>query len=279
MRRRGPGAGRRLGRRLAAVAFSVLLAGCALPTLISHAEPAEHGIVLYADDFDGPAGPLPAGAWHAETGGGGWGNNELQVYTDDPANVSLDGAGHLAITARRDDAGTITSARLSTERSFSFTAGRVEARIALPAGAGLHPAFWLLGADLRDVGWPACGEIDVIETLNDADEYHTGVHAPQSGTARGQQISAAGPAPFPLAGVFHTYWVERTPGRIVTGVDDVTLMTATPFNLKPDASWVFDAPFFLLLNLAVGGDWPGPPDASTPFPVTMLVDWVKVTQL
>ncbi|WP_407662413.1 glycoside hydrolase family 16 protein [Mycolicibacterium palauense] len=267
----------RLRRRAAVVAFSMLVTGCSLPPVIGHAEPAAHDGVLFSDEFDGPAGSPPGGDWRTQTGGGGWGNGELQVYTDDPANVSLDGAGHLAITARRDAAGTITSARVTTESSFAFTTGRAEARIALPAGAGLHPAFWLLGVDLREVGWPACGEIDVIETLNEAAEYHSGVHAPQTGTARGQQISATGPAPFPLAGEFHTYWVERTPGRITTGVDDIMLLTVTPFNLEPGASWVFDAPFFLLLNLAVGGDWPGPPNASTPFPATMLVDWVRVT--
>ncbi len=255
----------------------MLLTGCALPSLISRADPTAPDNVLFSDEFDGPAGALPGSAWRADIGGGGWGNNELQFYTDDPANVGLDGSGHLAIVARREG-DVITSGRLSTEGTFAFTSGRAEARIALPAGAGLHPAFWLLGVDLRKVGWPASGEIDVIETLNDAAEYHTGVHAPQSGSARGQEISASGPAPFPLAGEFRTYWVERTPGRIVAGVDDVTLISVTPFNLEPNTTWVFDAPFFLLLNLAVGGDWPGPPDASTSFPATMLVDWVRVTK-
>ena len=277
MRPRKSPARRRLIRRLGVVAASALLAACTLPTLLGHADPTPE--VVFADEFDGPAGPLPAGPWRPQTGGGGWGNNEIQVYTSDPANVGLDGAGHLAITARRDATGAITSARLSTQGLFDFTSGRAEARIALPAGTGLHPAFWLLGSDIGEVGWPDAGEIDVIETLNAALEYHTGVHAPQAGTARGQQILANGPAPFPLAGEFRTYWVERTPERIVTGVDDVTLATITPFNLESGARWVFDAPFFLLLNLAVGGDWPGPVDATTEFPATMLVDWVRVSRL
>ncbi|MFA5711607.1 glycoside hydrolase family 16 protein, partial [Mycolicibacterium sp.] len=135
------------------------------------------------------------------------------------------------------------------------------------------------GANIDEVGWPAAGEIDVIETLNDATEYHTGVHAPQTGSERGQQISGSGPVPFPLAVEFRTYWVERTPGRIVTGVDDVTLVTITEYNLEPGTSWVFDQPFFLLLNLAVGGEWPGQADDTTPFPVTMLVDWVRVRNI
>lgn len=259
--------------------FGVLMmCGCALPLTVGNAEPAGPHII-FADEFDGPAGAPPSSAWRFQTGGGGWGNNELQVYTDKPANVSLDGAGHLAITARGDALDRITSARITTQGTVEFTSGRAEARIALPAGAGLHPAFWLLGSDIDRVGWPAAGEIDVIETLNYATEYHTGLHAPRVGTARGQEVSASGPSPFPLAGQFHTYWIERTPGRIVTGIDHLTLFTVTPGDLAADSTWVFDDPFFLLLNLAVGGSWPGPPDQSTPNPSTMLVDWVRVTQL
>nr|WP_231376687.1 glycoside hydrolase family 16 protein [Mycobacterium sp. 141] len=257
------------------VASSMLLIGCMLPSIVSWADPDPQESILFSDDFDGPAGTLPGPAWHIDTGGGGWGNNEAQIYTADPSTVGLDGAGHLAITARRDG-NRIVSGRLTTAPSFAFTTGRAAARIALPAGTGVHPAFWLLGANINAVGWPAAGEIDVIETLNDASEYHTGVHAPDGGSVRGQEISATGPAPFPLAGQFHTYWVDRTPERIVTGVDNVTLAIITPFNLKPGATWVFDAPFYLLLNLAIGGDWPGSADDTT-FPTTMLVDWVRVT--
>lgn len=264
--------------RLAALLCVAVLTACSLPTTVSRAEPAGPPVLMF-EDFDGPAGAPLSPQWRYQTGGGGWGNDEMQVYTDDPANVSLDGAGNLAITARADSADRITSARVTTQGSFEFTTGRAEARIKLPAGAGLHPAFWLLGSNIDQVGWPAAGEIDVIETLNLATEFHTGVHAPRPGTPRGQEVSASGPLPFALAGQFHTYWVNRTPGRIVTGVDDTTLLTVTPADLAPESRWVFDAPFFLLLNLAVGGNWPGPPDASTPNPSAMLVDWVKVTAL
>ncbi|MGE2835271.1 glycoside hydrolase family 16 protein [Mycobacterium sp. SMC-4] len=261
--------------RLLAVA-AVVLVGCSVPVTTGNTRPAAP-VVAFFDGFDGPAGARPSAMWQFDVGGGGWGNNEMQVYTDDPENVRLDGAGHLEISARADDAGKITSARVTTKGAVEFTAGRAEARISLPAGTGLHPAFWLLGASLDDVGWPEAGEIDVIETLNHADEYHTGVHVPSSGAERRQQILASGPAPFGLAGQFHTYWVEREPGRITTGIDDLTLYTVTPADLAPESRWVFDTPFFLLLNVAVGGSWPGPPDASTPNPSTMLVDWVKVT--
>lgn len=273
--------------RASRAAFAAVLAtgvaistGCTFSSPTGNAQPAPGDPnVIFVDEFDGPAGSAPAPQWRHNTGGGGWGNRESQFYTDDPVNAGLDGNGHLAITARRDSSGTITSARLTTQDTIAFTVGRAEARISLPAGAGLHPAFWLLGANIEAVGWPTSGEIDVIETLNLATEYHTGVYAPQIGSPRGQNIAADGPVPFPLAGEFHNYWVERTPGRIVTGVDDITLLTVTPADLEPGALWVFDAPFHLLLNLAVGGDWPGPTDASTPFPSTMLVDWVRVTKL
>ncbi len=269
---------RRQLRRLGGVMCVLALCGCALPETVGRAQPAGPRVV-FSDEFDGPAGARPSAQWRFDTGGGGWGNNEWQVYTSDPANVSLDGAGHLAIVARGDaDGSNITSARATTKAAVELTNGRAEARIALPAGVGLHPAFWLLGSDVDRVGWPAAGEIDVIETLNLADEYHTGVHAPRAGSPRGQEVSAAGPVPFPLAGEFRTYWVDKTPGRIVTGVDDVTLFSVTPADLAPESTWVFDAPFFLLLNLAVGGNWPGPPDATTPNPSRMLVDWVRVTE-
>ncbi|WNG89876.1 glycoside hydrolase family 16 protein [Mycobacterium sp. ITM-2016-00317] len=262
--------------RIAALAWVIAVTGCSAPAPVGNAESGGPRVV-FADDFDGPAGARPAPQWRFQTGAGGWGNNEMQTYTDRPENVSLDGAGHLAISARGVSLDGITSARITTQGSVEFTTGRAEARIKLPAGAGLHPAFWLLGSDIDRVGWPAAGEIDVIETLNHAAEFHTGVHLPRTGSPRGEQISASGPVPFPLADEFRTYWVERSPGRIVTGVDDITLFSVTPSDLDEGSRWVFDAPFFLLLNVAVGGDWPGPPDESTPNPSTMLVDWVRVT--
>ncbi|MFW0796614.1 glycoside hydrolase family 16 protein [Gordonia sp. CPCC 205515] len=255
---------------------AIALSACALP--FGNAAPDRSvSRSIFADEFDGPAGPV-SGRWQAETGGGGWGNNEAQVYTADQSNVRIDGKGHLQITARYDGK-TVTSARLTTGGKASITYGRVEARISLPAGAGLHPAFWLLGDNLPQVGWPRAGEIDVIETVNDARDYHMSIHAPQKSSARGQTVSASGPAPMPLAGIFHTYWMNKTPGRIETGIDDRSLFVVTPADLASDAQWVFDAPFHLLLTLAVGGDWPGAPNDSTPNPATMLVDWVRVTGL
>jgi beta-glucanase (GH16 family) len=264
-------------RRLAVLLTALVLCACSSPDTMGRAD-AAGPVTTLDDEFDGPAGTRPSSLWRYDQGGGGWGNGELQVYTDDSANVGLDGQGHLAISARTGRDG-ITSARLTTKGSVEFTSGRAEARISLPAGAGLHPAFWLLGSDIDRAGWPGAGEIDVIETTNDAAEFNTGLHAPAPGSARGEQLGRSGPAPFPLPGVFHTYWVERTPERVTTGIDDVTLFSATPSDLPAGSRWVFDKPFFLLLNVAVGGTWPGPPDANTPDPATMLVDWVRVSPL
>ncbi|ACY23105.1 glycoside hydrolase family 16 [Gordonia bronchialis DSM 43247] len=231
----------------------------------------------FVDEFDGPARPVGR-PWVHDRGAGGWGNNETQLYTDDLANSRIDGQGHLAITARRSG-NTVTSARLTTHHTMSITYGRVSARISMPAGQGLHSAFWMLGDNVDDVQWPTSGEIDIIETINHGRAYHTGIHLPQASSVRGQTLSASAPFGTPLAGQFHVYWVNKTPGRIETGIDDRTLFVATPADHAPDARWVFDQPFHLLLTLAVGGNWPGPTDSTTPASATMLIDWVRVIKL
>lgn len=228
------------------------------------------------DQFDGAKGSgLDGNRWTFDTGQTGWGNNEKQDYTDSEDNAYQDGSGNLAITALRDG-DSYTSARVTTKDKFEFTFGRVEARIKMPAGQGLHPAFWLLGSNIEDVGWPISGEIDIIETLNAADNYHTGIHAPQADSLTSQKAGAGGYTPSLLSDNYHVYWVERSPGKIVTGMDDTTFATITPDDLTGGSEyWVFDQPFYLLLNVAVAGDWPGPTTADTPFPATMSVDWVR----
>ncbi|MDH3011668.1 MULTISPECIES: glycoside hydrolase family 16 protein [Gordonia] len=244
--------------------------GCSIG--FGHADPGPR--VIYADGFDGPPRAVQS-PWRAVTGGGGWGNDEVQVYTDSVENARIDGHGHLAVIARRNDRG-FTSARLSTKGELSIRHGRISARIAVPAGAGLHPAFWMLGDDIDRVGWPASGEIDIIETLNEASEYHTGVHVPGGPPSGRQSVSATGIPPAPLAGTFRIYWVNKLPGLIQTGIDDRTLLTVTPADLEPGSRWVLDKPLHLLLNIAVGGTWPGPAGPTTPPESTMLVDWVRV---
>lgn len=236
---------------------------------------------MWQDEFSGPAGSLPDPArWHIVSGVRG---GQLQYYTERAGNVSVDGDGHLAITARRerftDDSGTsseFTSASIETKGLFATMFGRIEARIQLPSGQGLWPAFWALGSDYDSVGWPQSGEIDVMENLGqDPFTIHGSIHGPRDGVADGYAITMANHSAVSLAGGFHVYGVEWRSQRIVFEVDRVPYATITPSSLAPGEAWVFEKPFFLLLSLAVGG-WAGEPDASTQFPATMLVDWVRV---
>jgi len=219
------------------------------------------------DDFDGPEGAPPSPEiWTFEVGAGGWGDEQLQTYTRE--NATLDGNGCLAIVARAD----LTSARLTTKGRFSTRHGRVEARIKVPAGRGLWPAFWMLGADIDDVGWPACGEIDVMEVVgNEPRTVHATVHLPGHAGV-GQGIGTSRTIEHELADDFHIYGVDWTPDRITWRLDDVAFHTLARF-----PGWVFDRDFFLLLNLAVGGRWPGNEADERSLPATMLIDWVRAT--
>ena len=237
--------------------------------------------LYWSDDFDGSAGTLPSPAiWTPETGGGGWGNNELQYYTDRPVNAALDGQGHLAIVARQESFGgrNYTSARLITKGKLEFTHGKVEARLKLPAGQGLWPAFWMLGANISTVSWPACGEIDIMEFRGQEPRVAFGtVHGP--GYSGGQSIGMRYTIPAGAAALdqdFHVYGVEWNPGLIVFSLDGIEYFSVKPSDLPSGTEWVFDKPFFLLLNVAVGGNFVGPVGTGVTFPQTMLVDWVKV---
>ncbi|UGB40108.1 glycoside hydrolase family 16 protein [Nocardioides sp. cx-173] len=230
--------------------------------------------VMWSQDFEGPAGARPdPRVWGHERGGGGWGDAQQQVYTDDPGNVALDGAGHLAITARREPDGTITSARLTTHRRFATTYGRVEARIKVPGGRGSWPAFWMLGDDLDDVGWPACGEIDVMEHVGAQPHLcHGTAHGPgYSGLAGG--LGGAVDAGTDLSQDFHEYAVTWDRRGITWSLDEREYHRVTPADV---AAWPFDHPFHLVLNLAVGGDWPGNDTEDPTLPAVLLVDHVRV---
>lgn len=247
--------------------------------------------LLFADEFDGPAGPLPSdSAWDPQEGAG-WGTGQLQSYTSRPENVRLDGEGHLAIVARKErytgwDGETVdyTSARLQTLGRFSFTYGRVEARMKLPAGTGLWPAFWMLGDDIYTKGWPECGEIDVMETIGSfPDQLNGTVHGPKgpwSGdpNADGEQWERgeAVDSDTSLTDRFHTYAAEWTADAIELSFDGKPYSTITKASLPAGARWTFDHPSHLLLNLAVGGEWPGAPTAATAFPAALVVDYVRV---
>ena len=227
-----------------------------------------------------PGGFVEVGS---ETGGGGWGNNELEYYTSRLQNASQQD-GNLVIKVLEEkytgsDGVTrnYTSARLKTQGKFSQTYGRFEARIKIPRGQGIWPAFWMLGDDIDKPGWPDCGEIDIMENIGKEPALvHGTIHGPGYSGANGIGSPYALPSGQSFADDFHIFAVEWEPNAIRFYVDDHLYATRTPADLPKGAKWVYDHPFFLLLNVAVGGGWPGNPDASTVFPQTMLVDYVRV---
>jgi beta-glucanase (GH16 family) len=244
--------------------------------------------LIWSDEFNGPAGSSPdPNNWNFDTGGKGWGNEELESYTSSPQNSALDGKGDLVITARDERytgtdgiARQYTSARLQTRHKFQFQYGLIEARIQVPAGKGLWPSFWLLGNEGYDsaTAWPDCGEIDAMEVLGSEPNIVYGtLHAPWPWASK-DGVGGKAQSSTPLSAGFHIYGVEWAPERISFLLDGVVYKTITPSDLPPGAAWPFDHPYFLLLNLAVGGDWPGSPNASTQFPAHMTVDWVRVWQ-
>lgn len=261
--------GLRVAARIAAVAvaaFSLMGCGSVTPaaatTLISGP---------FADDFSGPAGSMPNPQyWSAEVGASavhGWEKGSLQTYTSAPDNIRLDGYGNLVIEARKTADG-YTSGRLVTRGKIAFPLGTLVARMKLPAGQGLWPAFWMLGINIDTVGWPDSGEVDIIELINTGMRYNIALHGPGADVERKGDIAD-------LSADFHNYWVTRRADSITVGVDEVALADFTPESLPEGAPWVFSAPMFVLLNVAVGGDWPGPPDQSTRFPAAMVVDYLS----
>jgi beta-glucanase (GH16 family) len=244
--------------------------------------------LIWSEEFNGPAGGGPdSNNWNFDTGGKSWGNEELESYTSRPQNAELDGNGDLDITARAESytgADGIyrqyTSARLQTLHKFQFQYGLVEARIQVPAGKGMWPAFWLLGDEgyASEHAWPDCGEIDAMEVIGSEPNVVYGTLHADWPWAPKDGIGGSAKSPKPLSAGFHVYGVEWAPQRISFLLDGAIYKTITPADLPPGAPWPFDHPFFLLLNLAVGGDWPGAPNASTQFPAHMLVDWVRVWQ-
>lgn len=240
--------------------------------------------LTWSDEFNGPNGSgVDPSKWVVETGGNGWGNQELEYYTNRPQNA-YEQDGDLVIKVLQEkykgpDGVTrdYTSARLKTLGKFEQTYGRFEARIKIPRGQGIWPAFWMLGSDIDKPGWPACGEIDIMENIGkEPSIVHATIHGPGYSGAHGIG------APFGLtdgskmADDFHVYAVEWEPNVLRFYVDEHLYATRTPAALPKGTKWVYDHPFFLLLNVAVGGGWPGSPDTSTIFPQEMLVDYVRV---
>jgi beta-glucanase (GH16 family) len=242
----------------------------------ARAQPASGWELVWADEFNQADGSAPDPArWGYDVGGGGWGNGELQYYTSRTNNARIEG-GHLVIEAIEEpwDGRDYTSARLLTKHKWDWTYGRIEARIQVPRGQGLWPAFWMLGTNITSVGWPRCGEIDIMENVGKAPRtVHGTIHGP--GYSGGNGVGGPHQAAADLADAFHVYAVEWETNVIRWYFDDVHYFTATPESLG-ESDWVFDHPHFILLNVAVGGRWPGKPDASTVFPQQMRVDYVRV---
>jgi beta-glucanase (GH16 family) len=242
--------------------------------------------LVWSDEFDGANGsPIDSSKWVAESGGNGWGNQELEYYTSRADNV-VQQDGNLVIKAVEEkysgpDGVTrnYTSARLKTQGKFSQKYGRFEARIKIPYGQGIWPAFWMLGDDIEKKGWPKCGEIDIMENIGkEPGMVHGTIHGPGYSGAKGIGAPFELPAGLRVADDFHVFAVEWEPKAIRFYVDDHLYQTRTSADLPNGAKWAYKHPSFVLLNVAVGGEWPGNPDASSTFPQTMLVDYVRVYQ-
>ncbi len=239
--------------------------------------------LVWSDEFEGPEGQSPdATKWTYDIGigpeGDGWGNAELQYYTERPENVSLDGNGNLVITAREEVFGgrAFTSARIKTQGLFEQAYGRFEARIKTPYGPGMWPAFWMLGADIDEVGWPQTGEIDMMELRGYEPESIAGtIHGP--GYSADDSIGkdyVLEDSRFDID--FHVFAIEWGENYIDWFVDDILYQRLTPNDVPGE--WVYDDPFFILLNVAVGGTYVGFPTEDTDFPQKMTIDYVRVYQ-
>jgi beta-glucanase (GH16 family) len=269
-------------------AILLLLAATAQPLF------AQNWQLIWSDEFNGANGSAPDPTkWTYDTGGGGFGNSELQTYCSPgmntaPCNASLpnefmDGNGNLVIRARKDSSGNWTSARLKTQGKFSFQYGRVEARIKLTVGNGLWPAFWMLGNNIGTAGWPQCGEDDIMEWVDSYTPNSTSSTSHGPGYSGGAGIGAR--YTFPNGGRiddagYHIYGLIWSPNLLQYYRDNPSniFLTITPSSLPAGKQWVFNAPFFILLNQAVGGNWFPGPDSTTPNPADMLVDYVRVYQ-
>lgn len=249
----------------------------AMPTATLQQSPWK---LIWSDEFDGSAGTLPdPSKWTPNVGGEGWGNQQLDYDTNNQ-NAHQDGHGNLVIEARKGNAAgyhcwygpcRYTSGQISTKGHFSFTYGRIEARIKIPYGQGIWSAFWLLGDNCDKVGWPTCGEVDIMENVsNQPDTVYGTVHGPgySSGTYRLQHGK--------FADDFHIFALQWDPNHLYFMVDGITYHTISRTTFAKPGDWVYDHPFHIILNLPVGGVWPGNPNFTTAFPQRMDVSYVRV---
>ena len=242
--------------------------------------------LLFEDNFDGEEnGTLDPNKWRFDLGNGdwGWGNQQLEYNTNNTNNVSTDGLGHLRITAREEVLGSCwngsacqyTSGRINTKSLFATKYGRIEGRLKMPSGQGLWPAFWMLGANIDIAGWPECGEIDILEYRGQEPFVtNAAIHGP--GYSGGDSFHDSYTSSTRLDEDFHVYAVDWEPNLIRWSIDDITFFSMNANQLNGGQTWAFEQPFFLILNLAVGGNYLEDPDETTVFPQTLLVDYVRV---
>jgi len=236
--------------------------------------------LTFREEFDQPAGTgVDTTKWTPVNRGDGFGNNELQFYTPRTENARMDGDGSLIIEVREEQymGRMYTSARLESTDKFEQTYGRFEIRAQVAFGQGIWPAFWLLGNDIGEVSWPQCGEIDIMEHVGRTPSTNYGsLHGP--GYSGGNPLSALYELPggARLADGFHEYTVEWEPDVVRWYVDGNLYHTRTPDDVPAGGEWVYDHPFYMILNVAVGGPFPGSPDDTTTFPQRLLVDYVRV---
>lgn len=235
--------------------------------------------LVWNDEFSGAA--LNLNDWNQEigNGSGGWGNNELEYYTNSTKNTFVSN-GNLIIEARKESISgfNYSSGRMTTQNKKNFTFGRIDIRAKLPVGKGIWPALWMLGANINTVGWPACGEIDIMELIGTfPSRTHGTMHwKPVVGTntSKGAEFNLPGGN---FSQQFHVFSIIWTTDTIKWLVDDQLFLTNTKADVGA-ANYPFNAPEFFIFNVAVGGNWPGPPDGTTVFPQRMFVDYVRVFQ-
>lgn len=264
-------------RSLLLVLFALMMTACASAEPVASPVPVSEWVLVWQDEFDGSE--IDRTKWIFDIGGHGWGNNEWQFYTDRPENARIENR-MLVIEARQERfiRRNYTSARLKTQGLYAWTYGRIEARMKLPSARGLWPAFWMLGTSVEEVDWPACGEIDIMEYIGPKapGEVYGTIHGPgYAGGGAGLSGSLTLPEST-LTQDFHIYAIEWEPDEIRWYFDDQEYFRVRRQDVPGE--WVFDQPFFIILNLAVGGNWPGYPDESTPFPQFLYVDYVRIYQ-
>ena len=238
--------------------------------------------LVWSDEFNGASGSaVDATNWANDLGNGsnGWGNSELEYYTNSTNNAALDGNGNLAITAQKEAIGGLayTSARLKTQGLHAWQYGRIEGRMKIPVGQGIWPAFWMLGNDIATNSWPACGELDIMENIGkEPNIIHASLHGP--GYSGGSPLTAQTTLAAAVGLAFHVFAVEWDATSVRWYVDNTLYSTKTTADVPSGGTWVYTHPFFIILNVAVGGTWPGSPDTTTVFPQQLLVDYVRVCQ-